>query len=142
MTVAPALITRLDGDIEKECGARYVPLQELLEQSDFISLHLPMNASTEGLLDADCFAHMKQGVILVNISRAHVIDRDALMEAMNAGRLGGLGLDVHYEEPSDPDEPLLAFDNAILTPHIAVADRRRGTEDLEELVANLAAAIG
>jgi len=134
--------SRLDAAIEQECGARYVPLHELLERSDFISLHLPMNATTEGLLDADCFAHMKQGAILINISRAHVIDREALMEAMNAGRLGGLGLDVHYEEPSDPDEPLLAFDNAILTPHIAVGDRRRGTEDLEELVANLAAAIG
>ncbi len=133
---------RLDEDMEQECSARYLPLHEMLEKSDFISLHLPMNASTEGILDSECFAHMKPGAILINISRAHLVDRDALMEAMTSGRLGGIGFDVHYEEPANADEPLLAFPNAVLTPHMAPADRHRVAEDLAELVASLASFLG
>jgi lactate dehydrogenase-like 2-hydroxyacid dehydrogenase len=85
---------------------------------------------------------MKPGALLVNISRAAIIDRDALIEALDSGRLGGAGLDVHYNEPGDADDPLKRFDNTVLTPHNAVASRVNGTDDMEELVANLAEAVG
>ncbi|MEX2454814.1 MAG: NAD(P)-dependent oxidoreductase [Rhodospirillaceae bacterium] len=134
--------TRLPEDIEKLCSARYVSYEELLEKSDFISVHLPLNDSTRGMLDAESFARMKAGAIVANISRAHIIDRDALIGALDSGRLGGAGLDVHYEEPGRPDEPLKAYRNVVLTPHVAVAERAHNMADTAELVANLADAIG
>ena len=133
---------RLADDVEQRFGARYVGFDELLAASDFISVHVPLNAGTEGMIDRAAFAAMKEGAVLVNISRAAVIDRDALLDALRSGRLGGLGLDVHYKEPADADEPLLAFDNVVLTPHIAVGTRVNGTRDMEELMANLSAAMG
>ena len=130
--------TRLPEDIERACFARYVSYEELLERSDFISIHLPLNDSTEGMLDADAFARMKPGAIIANISRAHIIDRDALIAALDSGRLGGAGLDVHFEEPGAPDEPLKNYRNVVLSPHIAVAQRAHNMADTAELVANLA----
>lgn len=132
---------RVPADIEAALGARYVSFDELLEQSDFLTIQLPLNGSTEGMIDKAAFARMKPGAFLVNISRAKIVDRDALLGALESGRLGGAGIDVHYKEPGDPDEPLKNFDNVILTPHIAVASRMNGAADMEELVANLAEAI-
>ena len=133
--------TRLPAEIEAESGARYVSYEELLESSDFISVHLPLNASTEGMIDAASFARMKPGAIIANISRARLIDRDALIGALDSGRLGGAGLDVHYAEPGDPDEPLKNYRNVVLSPHVAVAQRAHNMADTSELVANLAEAI-
>jgi phosphoglycerate dehydrogenase-like enzyme len=134
--------TRLPEDIERPLGATYCGLNELLERSDFVSVHLPMNDSTRGLIDADAFARMKDGTFLVNISRAPIIDRAALMDVLESDRLGGIALDVHYEEPSPPDDPLKKYPKALLTPHSAVAGRANATADMEELIANLAAGIG
>ena len=77
----------------------------------------------------------------VNISRAEIIDRGALMDVLESDRLGGVALDVHYEEPSPADEPLKNYTKALLTPHSAVAGRDNAAADMEELIANLAAAI-
>ncbi|MGB0629772.1 MAG: 2-hydroxyacid dehydrogenase [Alphaproteobacteria bacterium] len=134
--------TRLPEDIEAACSATYVSYNELLERSDFISVHLPLTATTEGMLDADAFARMKPGAIIANISRAHIIDRDALIGALDSGRLGGAGLDVHYEEPGAPDEPLKNYSNVVLSPHIAVAQRAHNLADTAELVGNLADILG
>lgn len=134
--------TRLPEDIEREYDAHYVPYEELLERSDFISVHLPLNEGTRGMIDAASFTRMKPGAILANISRAHIVDRDALIEALDSGRLGGAGLDVHYQEPGDPDEPLKAYRNVVLSPHIAVAARWHNMADTAELVANLAEVLG
>lgn len=134
--------TRLPAEIEAESRARYVSYGELLEKSDFISVHLPLNASTEGMVDSAAFARMKPGAIVANISRAQIIDRDALIAALESGRLGGAGLDVHYEEPGSPDEPLKNYPNVVLSPHIAVAHRSHNMADTAELVANLADVIG
>jgi phosphoglycerate dehydrogenase-like enzyme len=131
----------LPDSFERPLGLRYATFDELLAESDYVSVHLPSNASTQGLLDRRAFARMKRGAVLVNISRAPIIDRAALMEALETGRLGGAGLDVHYEEPSSPDEPLKRFPNVVLTPHTAVASRVNGAGDMEELAANLAAAL-
>lgn len=132
---------RLPEELEQPYNARFVALHELMASSDFISIHVPLNESTRGLIDEAALGQLKPGAIIVNICRAAVIERDALMAALESGRLGGLGLDVHYQEPAEPDEPLLAFDNVVLTPHIAIGTRINGARDMEELMANLAAAI-
>lgn len=134
--------TRLPGEIETECGARYVSYDELLENSDFVSVHLPLNASTEGMIDAASFARMKPGAVIANISRAQIVDREAMIAALDSGRLGGAGLDVHYEEPGSPDEPLKNYPNVVLSPHIAVAHRKHNMADTAELVGNLADVLG
>ncbi len=133
---------RLPDDIAAPLGASYCGFEELLERSDVVSIHLPLTPATEGMIDAAAFARMKPGALLVNISRAAIIDRAALIEALESGRLGGAGLDVHYHEPGEADDPLKRFDNTVLTPHNAVASRVNGTRDMEELVANLAEAVG
>jgi phosphoglycerate dehydrogenase-like enzyme len=133
--------TRLPKDIEAECSATYVSYEELLQRSDFISVHLPLNDSTRGMLNSDAFALMKTGAIVANISRAHIIDQDALIAALDGGRLGGAGLDVHYEEPGASNEPLKNYPNVVLSPHIAVAQRAHNLADTAELVGNLANAL-
>jgi phosphoglycerate dehydrogenase-like enzyme len=132
---------RVPADVEAALGARHVTFGELLERSDFVTIQLPLTPATEGMIDRDAFARMKPGAFLVNISRAAIVDRDALMAALQSGRLGGAGIDVHYQEPGDPDEPLKQFDNVVLSPHIAVASRLNGAADMEELVGNLADAL-
>jgi len=133
---------RMPPEIEAESGAQYVSYDELLERSDFISVHLPLNESTRGMVDSASFARMKPGAIIANISRAHIIDRDALIAALDSGRLGGAGMDVHYEEPGAPDEPLKAYRNVVLSPHVAVAERAHNMADTAELVGNLAEMLG
>jgi phosphoglycerate dehydrogenase-like enzyme len=134
--------TPMPADIERECRAEYVSFEELLERSDFLSIHLPLNDSTRGMIDAAAFERMKPGVILANISRAHIVDRDAMIAALDSGKLGGAGLDVHYDEPGVPDEPLKSYRNVILSPHIAVAARQYNMADTGELIANLADVLG
>ena len=129
--------TRMPEEVERECGARYVTFEEMLERSDFISIHLPLDDSTRGMIDGAAFDRMRQGAILVNISRAHIVARAALIAALDGARLGGAGLDVHYDEPGAPDEPLKAYPNVVLSPHIAVAARIHNMADTGELIANL-----
>ncbi len=132
---------QLPDDIEAPLGASYCGFDELLERSDVVSIHLPLTQATEGMIDEAAFRRMKPGALLVNISRAAIIDRAALIEALSSGRLGGAGLDVHYAEPGEANDPLKQFDNTVLTPHNAVASRVNATADMEELVANLAEAV-
>jgi phosphoglycerate dehydrogenase-like enzyme len=134
--------TPLPDDIAGPLGATYVPMDELLARSDAISLQVPLNASTEGLIGREEFARMKPGAYLINISRAPIVDRAALIETLDSGRLGGAGFDVHYAEPGVPDEPLKNYPNVVLTPHTAPANRQRGMDDLAEVVGNLARVLG
>jgi len=94
-------------------------LHAQLARADFVSLHLPVTPETVGVIGPAEFAAMKQGAVLINISRAPLIDRTALLEALRTGKLGGVGLDVYWEEPPDPSDPLFQFDNVLATPHIA-----------------------
>lgn len=109
-------------------------LPELLAESHFVSLHLPHTPDTVDLLGVRELAQMRQGAYLVNISRAPMLDRHALLDALRSGHLGGAGLDVWWEEPADPADPLLALPNVILTPHIA-ADTAETEQRLAELTA-------
>lgn len=99
----------------------YVTFEELLEQSDVVSLHVPLTAETTGLLDAAALAKMKSGALLLNVARGPLLDEQAVREALDRGRLGGLAVDVLSVEPPPPNHPLLDAPRTILTPHIAWA---------------------
>ena len=94
------------------------PLPALLADSDIVSLHVPLTEDTDGLLDEAALAGMKPGAVLVNTSRGAIVDEDALADALRDGRLAAAGLDVFGAEPVPPDNPLLARDNVVLTPHV------------------------
>ena len=98
---------------------RSVPLDDLLAQSDYVSLHCPLTDETRHLIDARRLALMKPNALLVNTSRGRVIDEAALIQALKDGKIGGAALDVLCEEPPAKDHPLFGMDNVILTPHIA-----------------------
>lgn len=96
-------------------------LDELLANSDIVSLHLPMNASTHHLIGPATLARMKPGAILVNVSRGGLVDEAALLEALESGHLRGAGLDVTDPEPAAADNPLLQRTDVIVTPHVGSA---------------------
>ena len=102
-------------------GTTLATLDDLLAQSDVVTLHVPLVKETIGLIDADRLAAMKQGAYLVNASRAAVVIEDALVDSLRSGHLAGAGLDVFREEPPAPQNPLLQLENVVVTPHIAGA---------------------
>lgn len=107
-----------------DVGVQYVSLDELLAQSDFVSLHVPLTDATRGLINADAIAKMKQGAVLLNTARGPVVDSAALAEALNAGKLAGAGIDVFEGEPPIAENhPLCSAKNTVLTPHVAFASR-------------------
>lgn len=132
---------RLTAAEERQFGAHYLPLEELLAVSDWVSLHVPETAATRGMLGAARLALMKRGARLINVSRARLVDRGALIAALESGHLGGLALDAQYEEPGRADDALLRFDNVILTPHTAAQPRTIGLEDFREVIAGIAQAL-
>jgi len=102
-----------------ELGIERREFDELLEESDVVSLHVPLTPETEGLIDRAALALMKPGAILINTARGGLVEEGALAEALTDGHLRAAGLDVLAEEPPPPDSPLLALNNVVLTPHVA-----------------------
>ena len=98
---------------------RFRPLDQLLAASDIVSLHVPLTAETEKLVNAERLSNMKRGAILVNTARGGLVDETALIDALADGRLSGAGLDVFAEEPTPTDHPLFALPNVVLSPHVA-----------------------
>lgn len=110
---------------EAEALLTYVPLEELLTQSDIVSLHCPLNAETRGLIGAAQLQQMKPDAYLVNMARGAVVDSAALADALNAGRIAGAAVDVFEQEPPlDTAHPLLHARNCLVTPHIAFASEQ------------------
>ena len=103
----------------KNIGFKYVPLEQLLRESDVISIHLRLSDQTEGLIGKNEIAKMKPTAFIVNTARGRIIDSETLVEALKEGKIAGGGLDVFKKEPIDPDDPLLDLDNIVLTPHSA-----------------------
>ncbi len=111
-----------DTDVEQ------VPFEELLERADVVSMHCPLNADSEGMMNAAAFAKMKEGAIFINTSRGGLVDEQALRAALDSGHLLGAGVDVLQVEPMTPECPLYGAPRCIITPHIAwagVETRRR-----------------
>lgn len=107
----------------EEGGATPLPLEALLATADVVSLHLPLTEDTRRLIDRGRLAAMKRGAILVNTARGGLIDHEALLEAVESGRLGGAALDVFEIEPLPADSPLRRSERLLLTPHLAASTR-------------------
>lgn len=122
-----------NADFEKEFGAEFVSVQELLKQADFVSVHVPLLDSTRHLINKDSLVLMKPTAILVNTSRGPVIDESALVDALKHKTIRGAGLDVFENEPALA-EGLAELSNVVLTPHIASA-----TEETRNKMAEIAA---
>ncbi len=118
MTVLYSGRQRVDVAVERALGATHVPLEDLLERSDFVSLHAPATPQTHHLIDAAALARMKPSAILVNTSRGTLVDQEALLAALDAGRLRAAALDVTDPEPLPVDHPLVGRDDVIVIPHI------------------------
>ena len=116
---------KADGD-----GIRYVSLDELLENSDYISLHCPLNDQTKHLINKETISKMKPNAVIVNTGRGPLINERDLCEALAAKRIAGAGLDVQEVEPPAEDSPLYSLDNVIITPHMGW----KGLETRQRLV--------
>lgn len=121
-------------------GIEYTPLDELLAESDIVTLHLPLNDSTRKSFGARQFAQMRAGSVFVNCARGAIVDNEALAQALNAGRLAGAGIDVFDMEPPLPaDYPLVTARNCVLTPHVAFlteeAMQRRAKIEFDNVIA-------
>ena len=108
-------------DLEREFGYRFVPLETLLRESDFVTLHVPLLPQTSGMIGAAELALMKPTAYLINAARGPVVDERALIAALQAGRIAGAGLDVYENEPLPASSPLLAMENVITLPHVGSA---------------------
>lgn len=112
------IYTRASGPLEGS-PLRYADFDALLEESDVVSLHLPLTEGTRGLIGAEALARMKPGSLLVNTSRGGLVDEPALIEALRAGRPGAAALDVFATEPVDAGNPLLQMEQCVTLPHVA-----------------------
>ena len=112
------------------------PLADLLAESDVVSLHVPLTADTERMIDADAIGRMRPGAVIVNTARGGLIDEAALAAALRTGRLGAAGLDVFETEPTPAGSALLALDNVVCTPHLAWLTRETLERSLAVAVEN------
>jgi len=108
----------VDSSLAGQLGVRLVSREELLGSCDILSIHLPLNAETRGMIDGAALARMKDGAFLVNTSRGTIIDESAMIAALESGKLAGAGLDVVCDEPPSADNPLFRFDNVVFTAHV------------------------
>lgn len=124
--------SRADAEIETELGARYVSFEELLQESDYLSLHTPLTDDTKHLLSTPEFEKMKSDAILINTARGPVVDEAALADALEQGLIRGAALDVFEEEPEVHPKLLELEEHVVLVPHIGSAtyDTRRGMSTL------------
>ena len=108
-------------ELERQFGYRYVTLETLLKESDFVTLHVPLLPETTGMIGAAQLAMMKPTAYLINAARGPVVDERALIAALQAGQIAGAGLDVYETEPIDASNPLLAMENVVKLPHVGSA---------------------
>jgi glyoxylate reductase len=108
--------------LEKKYGFRWVQLDELLRESDIVSLHIPATTETYHMIGEREISLMKQDVRLINTARGKVIDEKALIKALREGKIAAAGIDVFEKEPLEPTNPLCDMDNVILTPHLSASN--------------------
>ena len=130
--------SRTESQEVKKHNIRYVKLQDLMKQSDIISLHVPLNKDTYHLINKDLLSICKKDAIIINTSRGNVVDMDALSESLQQGLLAGAGIDVFETEPPIPqNHPLINSPNCILTPHIAYATKEAFELRIEIVINNI-----
>jgi len=119
-------------------------LPRLMRESDYVSIHVPLSPDTHRMIDAEMLALMKPTASLVNVARGAIVDEDALVDCLRAGRLRGAGIDTFSTEPPPADDPFLALDNVVATPHVAGVtfgtSKRRGAacaENVRRIAADL-----
>jgi glyoxylate reductase len=141
MTLRYHDVERLPEDVERETGATWLPLPELLATADFVTLHVNLTADTRHLIDAAALRSMKPTAILVNTSRGPVVDTDALVEALRDGTIWAAALDVTDPEPLPADHPLVTMERCLVVPHIASASRATRGRMAQMAAANLLAGL-
>jgi phosphoglycerate dehydrogenase-like enzyme len=127
----------LTTDRAREAGAEAVSLDKLLRESDIVTIHVPLNPQTRGMIGAKEFALMKPGAILINTARGPIVSEAALLDALGSGRLGGAGLDVYDQEPLAMEHPIRRFDNVVLLPHRGYATVEILTERYQHAMENI-----
>jgi len=141
MTVVYHDVHQADAAVEVEFGATFLPLEQLLAQADFVSLHVNLTPETKGLLNAEKLSWMKPKAVIVNTSRGPVVNGADLADALRAGTIFAAALDVTDPEPIPTDDPLLSLDNCLVVPHIASASRATRSKMAEMAAANLVAGV-
>ncbi len=112
-------------------------LDSLLAQSDVVAIGAPLTPETQGLINAEAFAQMRPGTLIMNVTRGEIIDGDALVAALESGQCGGAALDVAPQEPLPPEHPLWRFENVAMTPHTAGASQLRAGRNIARFCENL-----
>lgn len=129
--------SRLPASVEDELGVTFEPdIDRLVARSDIITLHCPLTADTDKIINADRIAHMKPNAYVINSSRGELIDEDALIEALQSGRIAGAGLDVYTHEPA-VDSRFLSIANAVLLPHLGSATFEGREASGERVITNI-----
>ncbi len=131
------LATRRSKTSGEEDGITFTTADELLRESDFVSLHCPLTDETRGMVNAEFIAEMKDGAVLINTSRGAVLNEADVAEALKNGKLAGAGLDVLAKEPADPANPLLTAPNTVITPHCAWTSKEARLRLMDILDKNL-----
>jgi D-3-phosphoglycerate dehydrogenase len=108
----------IDAETIRSMGAEKVDWEDALKNADYISVHMPLNDKTRGIINASAFRMMKPTAIIVNTSRGPVIDEKALIDALVKRQINSAGLDVHCKEPLDKDSPFMTIENCVLTDHV------------------------
>lgn len=129
-------IKRAGRECEKELSASYQVLPELLKQSDIVTLHLHANDQSKNIISADEFSLMKKGAVLINVSRAALVEQGAFLKALKNGVLHAAGLDVYPEEPTKAGDPILTLPNVVATPHMAGSTRDAYAQALTNALSN------
>ena len=106
-------------DLNIESSGTLESLDELLTESDYVSVHCPLTESSKGMIGKRELGLMKKNARLINVARGAIVDEEALLEALKSGQIAGAGLDAYSSEPLDPNHPFLKLDNVIASPHCA-----------------------
>jgi lactate dehydrogenase-like 2-hydroxyacid dehydrogenase len=133
--------THLSGAEEGLLDLSYATLHDLLAQSDYITINLLVTPQTTGIFGKFEFAALKRGSFPIDLSRPELIARESLFDALDSGRLAGYGMDVWFERPARPDDPVFNYRNVIVMPHTAIADRRNALLDIEDMFTKISQAL-
>jgi glyoxylate reductase len=132
---------RGEASLEESLGAQAASLEQLLQESDFVTLHTPLTEETHHLIDADALSRMKPSAVLINTARGPVVDNEALYRALKDRRIAAAALDVTDPEPLPEGSPLLELDNLVLAPHIASASEETRAKMAQMAAENLIAGL-